>query len=338
MCLWCWVRGRSWARMVACTRHTSRPRAPRRCPSSRGCDAPWRDASWAACAPAWPTTSRSRCGTCGWSSSAPPSSEAPASRPTCSCGLSRRRRWPCRSRVPPRAQPGAPRCRCSAAAGCPARPCASSRSAPPWWSSAQGCSPSSPGSTCASGCSSRCWPSPSGRCSPGPSSTAPSATGGSPGWGLPARGHGAARARRRPRHRGGRRPRHAGPGAGGPLGRGRRGARGPRRRGAHRRALGPPAVAAPAATSRPSGSAETERADIAAHLHDSVLQTLALIQRKADDPAEVARLARAQERELRGWLYAGPRGSQATPRRRGHRGRARGRGPPRHPRRARRHR
>jgi signal transduction histidine kinase/phage shock protein PspC (stress-responsive transcriptional regulator) len=57
---------------------------------------------------------------------------------------------------------------------------------------------------------------------------------------------------------------------------------------------------------------ETERADLAAHLHDSVLQTLALIQRKAGDPAEVVRLARAQERELRGWLYAGPRGSQAS--------------------------
>ena len=57
---------------------------------------------------------------------------------------------------------------------------------------------------------------------------------------------------------------------------------------------------------------ETERADIAAHLHDSVLQTLALIQRKSGDPAEVVRLARAQERELRGWLYAGPRGSQAS--------------------------
>ena len=57
---------------------------------------------------------------------------------------------------------------------------------------------------------------------------------------------------------------------------------------------------------------ETERADIAAHLHDSVLQTLALIQRQSGDPAEVVRLARAQERELRGWLYAGPLGGQAS--------------------------
>jgi signal transduction histidine kinase len=48
---------------------------------------------------------------------------------------------------------------------------------------------------------------------------------------------------------------------------------------------------------------ESERADIAAHLHDSVLQTLALIQRKSADSAEVMRLARAQERDLRGWLY-----------------------------------
>lgn len=46
-----------------------------------------------------------------------------------------------------------------------------------------------------------------------------------------------------------------------------------------------------------------ERADMARHLHDSVLQTLALIQRNADEPAEVTTLARRQERELRGWLY-----------------------------------
>ncbi|HJU97809.1 MAG TPA: PspC domain-containing protein, partial [Jiangellaceae bacterium] len=46
-----------------------------------------------------------------------------------------------------------------------------------------------------------------------------------------------------------------------------------------------------------------ERADVAAHLHDSVLQTLALIQKHAHDPREVVRLARGQERDLRGWLY-----------------------------------
>ncbi len=52
---------------------------------------------------------------------------------------------------------------------------------------------------------------------------------------------------------------------------------------------------------------QQERAEIAAHLHDSVLQTLALIQRQAADPREVLRLSRSQERELRGWLY-GPAG------------------------------
>src|SRR4051794_30338021 len=45
-----------------------------------------------------------------------------------------------------------------------------------------------------------------------------------------------------------------------------------------------------------------ERAEMAAHLHDSVLQTLALVQQRADDPRSVATLARRQERELRAWL------------------------------------
>jgi signal transduction histidine kinase len=48
-----------------------------------------------------------------------------------------------------------------------------------------------------------------------------------------------------------------------------------------------------------------DRADVAAHLHDSVLQTLALIQKNSHDAATVARLARSQERDLRAWLYRG---------------------------------
>jgi len=48
-----------------------------------------------------------------------------------------------------------------------------------------------------------------------------------------------------------------------------------------------------------------ERADMAARVHDSVLQTLALIQRRASDPHQVIQLARAQERELRSWLFDG---------------------------------
>ena len=52
---------------------------------------------------------------------------------------------------------------------------------------------------------------------------------------------------------------------------------------------------------------EQERAEFAARVHDSVLQTLTLIQRHANDSTEVSRLARSSERELRGWLYA-PRG------------------------------
>ncbi|MEX2487739.1 MAG: PspC domain-containing protein, partial [Nitriliruptoraceae bacterium] len=55
---------------------------------------------------------------------------------------------------------------------------------------------------------------------------------------------------------------------------------------------------------------QEERAELAAHLHDSVLQTLALIQRGAHDPQQTAALARRQERELRAWLYG--RGTPAA--------------------------
>ena len=57
---------------------------------------------------------------------------------------------------------------------------------------------------------------------------------------------------------------------------------------------------------------EQERARMAAHLHDSVLQTLALIQTRAEDPREVAGLARRQERELRRWLLGEPAAGRRT--------------------------
>ncbi|MFQ5558913.1 MAG: sensor histidine kinase, partial [Acidimicrobiales bacterium] len=54
-----------------------------------------------------------------------------------------------------------------------------------------------------------------------------------------------------------------------------------------------------------------ERAQVAAHLHDSVLQTFALIQR-TDDPRRMTALARRQERELRRWLYGAARGASVS--------------------------
>ena len=65
------------------------------------------------------------------------------------------------------------------------------------------------------------------------------------------------------------------------------------------------------ASERAARIREQERAELGAHLHDSVLQTLALIQKRSDDPREVAGLARRQERELRRWLLEGSaRGAQ----------------------------
>jgi signal transduction histidine kinase len=60
------------------------------------------------------------------------------------------------------------------------------------------------------------------------------------------------------------------------------------------------------AAERAAREREAERAEVAAHLHDSVLQTLALIQQKAGTGSEVARLARTQEQDLRRWLFADP--------------------------------
>ena len=55
-----------------------------------------------------------------------------------------------------------------------------------------------------------------------------------------------------------------------------------------------------------------ERAEVAAHLHDSVLQTLAMVQRRAGEPHEVAAIARRQERELRAWLVDRPAPGQVA--------------------------
>ncbi|WP_449283075.1 ATP-binding protein [Leucobacter sp.] len=65
---------------------------------------------------------------------------------------------------------------------------------------------------------------------------------------------------------------------------------------------------------RAARAREAERADIAAHLHDSVLQTLALIQQRSEPGSEIARIARGQERELREWLFRGADGGTAAPR------------------------
>lgn len=68
---------------------------------------------------------------------------------------------------------------------------------------------------------------------------------------------------------------------------------------------------------RAARAREAERAEIAAHLHDSVLQTLAMIQQRSAPGSDVSRLARRQERDLREWLFRGADGAEradgATP-------------------------
>ncbi len=64
-------------------------------------------------------------------------------------------------------------------------------------------------------------------------------------------------------------------------------------------------IARELALERQASARKEERLDIASRVHDSVLQTLALIQRRADDPQKVIQLARMQERELRTWLFEG---------------------------------
>ena len=64
-------------------------------------------------------------------------------------------------------------------------------------------------------------------------------------------------------------------------------------------------VARDLVTERQARIRAEERAEMASRVHDSVLQTLAMIQRRADQPQQVVQLARAQERELRAWLFDG---------------------------------
>jgi signal transduction histidine kinase len=66
------------------------------------------------------------------------------------------------------------------------------------------------------------------------------------------------------------------------------------------------------ATERTQRIRSQERAEMAAHLHDSVLQTLAMVQRRAGEPHEVAAIARRQERELRAWLAGRPAPGQVA--------------------------
>ncbi|MDR1033793.1 MAG: hypothetical protein LBL41_03375 [Bifidobacteriaceae bacterium] len=55
-----------------------------------------------------------------------------------------------------------------------------------------------------------------------------------------------------------------------------------------------------------------QKDDLSRYLHDNVLQTLALIDKVADDSAKVRKLARAQESELREFLYQGGKGRLAN--------------------------